>query len=89
MLEESEATPRGDLGWGISVGHLSESLAVHSSLCSYLAASKASKDLTKVLEITQADSPASVLQMQNLTPQKSAVTFPSPLGSEVPEIRLE
>lgn len=34
-------------------------------------------------------SPASVLQMQNLTPQKGAVTFPSLPGSEVPEIRLE
>ena len=52
VLEEREATPRGDLGWGISVGHLSESLAVSSSLSSYLAASKASEDLTKVLEIT-------------------------------------
>lgn len=52
VLEEREATPRGDLGWGISVGHLSESLALSSSLSSYLAASKASKDLTKVLEIT-------------------------------------
>ena len=33
-------TPRGDLGWGISTGHSSESLAVSSSLCSDLAASR-------------------------------------------------
>lgn len=34
-------TLMGDLGWGISGGHLSESLNVFSSLCSYPAASKA------------------------------------------------
>lgn len=34
-------TLMGDLGWGLSGGHLSESLTVFSSLCSYPAASKA------------------------------------------------
>lgn len=78
--QQGERNSSGRFGVGKIWRFLSENLTVSSSLCSYLAASKTIRP-GRDLGDRKGHCSASVLQMQNLTPQKGKVTFPCPPSS--------